>query len=429
MEIIKDIKITNYKGLEEVQFPCGSVNILVGPNNTGKTSILESIFMSVSSLSHFEDVLETRLFDIFNTDARKNMKYFINQGNEKSTIELTLLDNKIILDLLYVESGYPQEVAENFLNFMNKNSIRDTLDSNYQYSRKTVRPAISELIKEIKFLESALQGEDSLKNREPRKLEVEKMLKLMSERLNSAIEEYRTGMIKSKKLILTSKLNNTLRATYVRMDDYVGEIPIVTGYVGDNPIVFDKIASIDYNIPIIMGTPKIDYDMSTLHKKLVKTRKIRTVLETLKNRIPYFEDIREVEGDYFVSLENLKESIPLSFMGDGFKALLKLSFMASLVKNGIVLFEEPETSMHPSYMDILAREIIINSSDAQFFISTHSSEFLERILEKAEKLGKLESIKILKLRRLPEGYIEREYLSGKEAKEEIESIKTDLRGF
>jgi AAA15 family ATPase/GTPase len=116
-------------------------------------------------------------------------------------------------------------------------------------------------------------------------------------------------------------------------------------------------------------------------------------------------------------------------MGDGFKDLIKLSFMSSLAKNGILLFEEPETSMHPAYMDILAREIILNSDDAQFFITTHSSELLERILEKAEKLGKLEFIKILKLRKLPEGYIEREFLSGKEAKEEIESIKTDLRGF
>ncbi len=420
MEIIKDIKINNYKGLEDIQFPCASVNILVGPNNTGKSSILESVFMSISSLNHFVDVLDTRLFDIFNLDVRKNIKYFINQGKQKSTIELRLHENnKIILDILYTEGGYPQEVANNFLNFMNRISTRDTIDSTYQFSRKTIRRTIPDLVREINFLESTLQREDSSKNIS-KKLETEKMLKLMSDRLNSAIEEYRNEMIESNKLFLTSKLNNNPIATYLTMDNYIGEIPLV----------IDKKNSINYNIPLIIGSPKSDYDISTLHKKLANTRKLQSVLDILKNSNPDFEDIREVEGDYLVFLKTLQKPIPLSFMGDGFKALLKLSFMTSLVKNGIILFEEPETSMHPAYMDSLAREIISNSSDGQFFISTHSLELLERILEKAEKLGKLESVKILKLRKLQDsGFIEREFLSGTEAKEEIESIKTDLRGF
>ncbi len=121
--------------------------------------------------------------------------------------------------------------------------------------------------------------------------------------------------------------------------------------------------------------------------------------------------------------------MPLSSMGDGFKTLLKLSFMAPLIKNGIVLFEEPETSMHPGYLNILAREIISSSEHSQIFISTHSLELVEHLLEKAEKSDKIESIKIIRLRRLSEGYIEREICSGKDAAEEMEMIKTDLRGY
>lgn len=60
MNIIKDVKITDYKGIEEIHFPCESINIIVGPNNTGKSSILESIWMTISSLNNFEDVLETK---------------------------------------------------------------------------------------------------------------------------------------------------------------------------------------------------------------------------------------------------------------------------------------------------------------------------------------------------------------------------------
>lgn len=416
MEIIKEVKISNYKGLEEIQFPCGSVNIIVGPNNTGKSSILESILMSISSLNRFENALEIELSDILDL-VDVNIKYFILQGKKKSTVEIKIFDNNIItLDLLYAERGYPQEVESDFLNFINRTSTEKISNSIYRRdSRRRVRSPIYELSREISFLENSLEKEEG-RDKESKKIEIERMLKLMSERLETAIEEYRDELIKSEKLFLVSRLNNNPIAMHVTMDAYIGEIPII----------FEKSF---YNIPLIISSPKINYKISDLYKKLVNTKKLRDVLEILKNRIPYFEDVREVNGELVVLLGNRTESLPLSFMGDGFKALLKLSFIAPLVKNGIILFDEPEASMHPGYLNILAKEILLNSSDSQFFISTHSLELLNKILEKAEKFDKLESVRILKLRRLSDGFIERETLSGREAKEEIESIETDLRGF
>ncbi len=416
MEIIKEVKISNFKGLEEIQFPCGSINIIVGANNTGKSSILESILMSISSLNHFEDALETELSEIFHFEVNE-LKYFINQGKKKSTVEIELSDgNRMSLDILYSKEGYPQEVADDFLNFMNRFSMQGISDSTYRVPPRirAYHREIYDISRDLRFLEKTLQKEDSMK-----KLELEKMLKLMSDKLNASVEEARNEMIKSEKLFLTSKLNSNLISMYVTMNDYDGEIPFN----------IDDIISISYNIPLIISSPKIDYDISTLYKKLIATKKLRDVLDILKNRIPYFEDIRESEGTLYVLLENIKEALPLSFMGDGFKALLRLSFMAPLVKRGIILFEEPEASMHLGYLNILAREIIVNSNESQFFISTHSLELLNKILEKAEKCDKLESVRILRLRRLSDGFIEREILSGRAAKEEIESIETDLRGF
>ena len=123
MNIIKDVEITNYKGIEEMRFPCGSINIIVGPNNTGKSSVLESIWMAVSSLNNFEDNLGTHLSDIGITES---IRYLIHQGKQKSTITLEMVeDDRITLDLMYAERGYPEEVAEFFLNFINKASKID----------------------------------------------------------------------------------------------------------------------------------------------------------------------------------------------------------------------------------------------------------------------------------------------------------------
>ncbi len=195
------------------------------------------------------------------------------------------------------------------------------------------------------------------------------------------------------------------------------------------PILNEETSTI-HKIPLIIGSPHVvGDDVSELYKKLVNRKKLAEVLDTLKNRITYFEDIREVDDDLVILLENLAEPLPLASMGDGFKTLLKRSFMAPLIKNGIVLFEEPETSMHPGYLNILAKEIISISEYSQIFISTHSLELIEYLLDKAKKSDKIESIKIIRLRRLSEGYIEREICSGKDAAEEMEMIKTDLRGY
>lgn len=414
MEIIKDVKIRNYKGLEEVQFPCGSVNILVGPNNTGKSSILELIFMSISSLNHFQDIVETDLSEVCNMEVEE-LKYFIHKENKNSTVDIELSDkNRLSLEILYSKEGYPQEVADVFSNFIYRVSIEDSSDSNYRVPpRMRLLGGNNELSKDLRILDKLLQKDDFSKNLDSEK---EKLFKIISQKQNALIEEYRNDMMKSEKLFLISKLNNNQIAMHVTMDNYDEEIP----ESGEKKL--------SYNIPLIISAPKIHSLMSSLYGQMVKKKKLRKVLDRLKNRNNDFEEINEVDDNYFVTLENLNESIPLSFMGDGFRALLRLSFMASLAKNGIILFEEPETSMHPAYMDILAREIIFNSDEAQFFITTHSLELLELILQKAEKVDKLESVKILKLRRFPEGFIEREILSGREAKEEMESIKTDLRG-
>ena len=203
----------------------------------------------------------------------------------------------------------------------------------------------------------------------------------------------------------------------------------MSAYEEELPVLNEEDSAIR-KIPLIIGSPQVvGDDVSEIYKKLVNTKKLAEVLDVLKERIPYFEDIREVDDNLVILLENLDEPLPLSSMGDGFKTLLKRSFVAPLVKNGIVLFEEPETSMHPGYLNILAREIISSSEYSQIFISTHSLELIEHLLEKAEKSDKIESIKIIRLRRLLEGYIEREICSGKDAAEEMETIKTDLRGY
>ena len=167
-----------------------------------------------------------------------------------------------------------------------------------------------------------------------------------------------------------------------------------------------------------------------MYSKLVNNATLYDAIKLLQDRIPDFLDIREVRSKLYVTLrKDYQKTMPLQLMGDGFIALLRLIFLVTLSKNGVILFEEPEMTLHPGFMEILADEIIEYSSVAQFFMTTHSAELLQSILEAGKKVNMLDRINIIRLLKHRDGFVDREILSGYEALEEIEEIKTDLRGY
>ncbi len=72
---------------------------------------------------------------------------------------------------------------------------------------------------------------------------------------------------------------------------------------------------------------------------------------------------------------------------------------------------------------------IISIPNFQYFMSTHSLEFLRYLLMYASQQKLLDRISIYRMYRLPTGAIDYEVLSGYEALEEPEKLGSDLRGI
>ncbi|MDO9518121.1 MAG: ATP-binding protein [Methanosarcinaceae archaeon] len=403
MKIINDISIKNFKGIEEMDFPCGSINIIVGPNNTGKSSILQSIWLAITSLKNYTDVMDNEISEIVVDEF--NFKYLVNQGKEKSSIQLNLFnEDKINLDIIYSNKNkYYPELSNYFSLFISDLSY---LNSEIPFSQGLNYRVLRELQKTNRSLKS-----------DESKEKFDLVLNKISNQMDSEIKQFKKDLLDSEKLFIQSTLNNNLISIYTIADDF-------------NDIIYhseEEKRIVD--IPLIISSPHSGDNTPLLYEKLFNAKKISHVLENLKNKISYLENIGVIDDEIKVSLKDIDQTLPLSSMGDGFKGLLKLSFMAPLIKHGIVLFEEPEISMHPGYFEILAKEIVSSSHDSQFFITTHSLEFLEYLLEKSEKLGVIDSVKILRLTRRAGNFIDREVYSGIDAKKDIEDIKIDLRGY
>lgn len=405
MNVIKDVEIKEYKGIEEINFPCNSINIIVGPNNTGKSSILESIWLTIASLNDFKDILDTGFNHVIGRED--NFKYLIHGSKKESQIKLKVSENdNVELSLKYCEKDCPEELREIFHNFLF--SLNEYDYSPYGYEAFGPRDTEYRLYRELQRV-SRFYKPDEPKDR------LDNLLEELSSAVYAKREKVRNDLLTAEKLYITSTVDKKLNAVYLLTKNYNGQI-------------FTQINNMQ-KIPLLIGSPNIEEDISLLHDKLLSGNKIQGVINVLKKKIPYFEDLRKSDDTLVVLLSNATEPLPLSFMGDGFKALLKLEFLAPLVKNGIVLFEEPEISMHPGYLDILADEILSNSENSQFFVSTHSLEFIGYLLEKADRKNKTDNINIIRLHRLNNGEIERQILNGRESKQKMDEIQMDLRGY
>ncbi|KAF1075091.1 ATP/GTP-binding protein [Methanogenium sp. MK-MG] len=170
--------------------------------------------------------------------------------------------------------------------------------------------------------------------------------------------------------------------------------------------------------------------VSKLHDKIIENNLIGETLDQVTEMIPYICDIRKTDSGIYISLDGNQKQLPLSSMGDGFISMLKILFLSALAKEGVVVLEEPEVSLHPGYIEVVAKSILDCSKNAQFFISTHSKDFLDSILENAKLDNRLDEIQVIKLYKIVGMHSSKaEIWDGLEAVNEIESINTDLRGL
>ncbi|MCD6572521.1 MAG: ATP-binding protein [Thermoplasmata archaeon] len=419
MEIFKKIAIKNYRGLHLLEFIPKSINIIVGRNNTGKSAILEAISLLASSTNNFKDLKGEDLLQIFK--KRYDLSYLIRLGMKKAEIGVTVDNQNYTLSLEYLTKGIPHDRREKDIFHYIENLAEENIISNLERWERYLKDfaEITEAEKEQP------EGKEGLSYIIDKKIEQTK---------NKFIERF----INSSKLILTLSQNNKYKKIFLYIEHPKEELPAFRGIISyrlykifNNLYKIDISEDKDFKIPILFNFQEgvQPTTVEELHDLVVSHKKINKALELLKQRVGYIEDIRKA-GEKLLVFQSYTDPLPLSAMGDGFISLLKLIFLISLAEQGIIILEEPEVSLHPGFSEILAESIVSNADSAQFFISTHSIDLIELILEKAEQYGRLKNVNILRLHwREDLKTIEKESLSGDQAKEELDSIGTDLRGY
>jgi len=124
MQVVDYVRIENYKCLKEFEFKPRRINVFIGRNNTGKSSVLEAIGLVVSSLNDFKDLMENDLISIAIRGEDSWLRDF----------KITQLPLKYFINRLYVAASRAKNMLiivddDEGINFLWKNPQIQSIDT------------------------------------------------------------------------------------------------------------------------------------------------------------------------------------------------------------------------------------------------------------------------------------------------------------
>jgi len=437
---IDEIQIKSFKAINELKFDAGSINIITGSNNAGKTSFLESIdlLFNPQNVNKFKD----------------NVGYLLNNNSKTGLVSCTYVGDE--------QASFEQFSSEGF-------QLQETRELGIRY------PSINEAIEYFVdvVLEIVDRGPDAnyfIDRFASKELENEEGLNLQE-----IVEESVTTLITDfTQDELESGLNsNTIvfdisgdEYPYVYLDEFYDQFKervvkdstdIVLSKIDENQIeemskprertisrVLDDLLVPRFGKGRFVGEPPnsmegVKFIDDVMLKPSDVQRSNRGSAIRLSNIAEYLrssgisENLDTFSTDKMVFLnEDGKQEIPYAFMGNGFQAMVGVlwELYNPNSRGNILLLEEIETHMHPGYIYNLVYELIdlVRTENVQIFITTHNVDFINSFfsenITKEEKSYLQSEFKLLQMdTTIPQVF------SYDQAQTHIDDLQLDLRGI
>ncbi|MEH2424148.1 MAG: AAA family ATPase [Nostoc sp.] len=386
---IKKLQVFNYKSyLDSVlmEFSPG-VNIIVGRNNAGKTSLLEILKLDFENHPH---------------RSLKTLPNKLSSIQEESKIEITLHIEKeelrsFIKSLSFV--GIPRAATKNYYFFAEK--YEDNPSDYYDQYMSAIDESVRYAVRKFKdFLENPDFIQTSLSLQPNMKMDKKSLIKLLN------FETYKQAFKKVFYKIKSDDSDNIiLEETTYSDDDGIVEEPFVN-YSGKSQEsigykLFEKFQNSIYrfqaerlNIGICKYENKADINLKSNASNLAE------VLFILQGKIPgMFAQFNKLVSDILPEIkwvsvvmrddtnveilvwntDNLHRndlSLPLSSCGSGVSQVLAILYiLVSSEEHRTLIIDEPQSFLHPGAAKKFI-ETIKQFPQHQYFIATHSPEII-----------------------------------------------------
>lgn len=376
MVFLKNFSINQFRGIHGLNVKgLGDINLIVGDNNSGKTSVLEAVMLlrSTSAFSNILNVVRLRdngFFSPFRLSVFENFLYMFNPESDEKNIEVEGLIGDTSVGIKV--SG----TIENVL--IDMSELRDRHKNAHAMQGASVIYDEAE-VAEFQGIISSKIGDD-VSNEEIRFNEYTRL----------------TGMRASKP--------ESIEIVYVSPTDHT------------NGNVFSKVVKNDDYKDIVLHVIKIfDDDIEDI--LYIKNEQTSRPIECLKHK---------------------KLGImPLATYGDGIKKVLLLANSIASAAGGILLVDEIETAIHARHYDDIFKFVIkaCKQFHIQLFATTHSIEAVDGFLATqcdADKENYIEDsedvIRVVTFRKnVEKNRTDARVLSGKEVFENRKNFDFEVR--
>lgn len=312
--MIQNLSVQNYRTFKELNVSnLAQVNLIVGKNNSGKTSLLEAIYL------------------LINNDYPANLIDILQTRGEIHEETLTTSKN------LYPIATY--RIDRVFYNYQFRPNLVFTISSDNKYAAK-LRVQLTLWNEQDDQISRPAAFQNGIEEEIADAISPIYKLTFIRDNKYTVVPIYEDGQIRAR--LTTSR-----------------KLPKVCKFITPNNCNYDQLSSMWNNIAL---TSKED--------RVVEALKI---LDPAIERIGFTSHPAASNG-ILLKLRNQSNPIPLSSMGDGIRRLLFLIVSAVSVENGVLLADEIDTGLYyRSQIDMWHLLLKVSRTlGIQVFATTHS---------------------------------------------------------
>ncbi len=316
--MFKSIKIENFRCFPSFELQqLGRVNLLVGKNNSGKTSILEAIQI-LCSQNNLQPLAELMI--------NRGEYIWVDDGKEKRE-----------LDIRHLFCGHEIKAGS-------KLSILG-IHKKYQ---ETITFLI-EPHEKFKKQETQIIDEDSIR------------IKELYFRVNWAKE------FQKAHVVVPLSINNSLILEDARrlFRDYIDE-PAITQFVTSSSLTTEKMIELFEQVVLTPEEKLVEEALQTIEPKIERIAPVG------------YKRFRSSESrtGFLVRLSDSNQRVPIGSMGDGIWRILGLALAIVCAKDGFLFVDEIDTGLHFTAMSDMWKLVweTAKKLNVQVFATTHNSD-------------------------------------------------------
>jgi AAA15 family ATPase/GTPase len=348
--MLNSLKVLNYKALNDFEISkLGRLNLIVGKNNSGKSTVLESIriLAAQGNPSLINEI-------IINHDDQLLVQTKHNLAEDDN-------DTVRVYEGLFSDRVFPIDDSPIFIGSKSHDIFVEI--------RRVFFEDVTSETTDDKGSTSTIRTRKIYNSNDRRDIgNTEQTIQIIS------------NQYKDRPLYFDN-FNMDIRRRYVNFPEYIKNIPISfipTQFLSMDLLaaLWDKTILTDYYINVKQFLKLISEDLEDI--AFIKVNDI------LSRRL-YRE--RDIERTGITKLKNRSDPIPLNSMGDGVMRILQLVLGIFPAAGGILLIDEFENGLHFSIQERLWESIfkLARELDIQVFATTHSWDCIEAFTDAANQ--------------------------------------------